>query len=82
MVYVFLADAFEEVEAIEPTDIMRRAGIDVKTVSVMNSKQVKGSHGITVEADIMADEVDFSSMDMCVLPRRSGTKNNCCNPCC
>lgn len=72
MVYVFLADAFEEVEAIEPTDIMRRAGIDVKTVSVMNSKQVKGSHGITVEADIMADEVDFSSMDMCVLPGGSG----------
>lgn len=67
MVYVFLADGFEEVEAIAPVDILRRAGINVKTVAVTSSgKSVRGAHGITVTADIEASEVkdDFEMMVM------------------
>ena len=68
MVYVFLADDFEEIEAIEPVDIMRRAGIEVKTVSVMNGLSVRGAHGITVEADMMLSDADPAIFDMIVLP--------------
>ena len=67
MVYVFLADGFEEVEAIEPIDIMLRAGLDVKTVSLGN-EYVTGAHGIKVAADIMIDEVDCEAIDAIVLP--------------
>lgn len=72
MVYVILADDFEEIEAFEPVDIMRRAGIDVQTVSIMKSKTVKGAHNILVEADIMIDDVDKDKMDMLFLPGGMG----------
>ncbi len=67
MIYVLLADGFEEVEAIEPIDIMRRAGLEVVTVGVEN-KNVKGAHGITVIADILADEVEYEEMELLMLP--------------
>lgn len=72
MVYVILADGFEEIEAIEPVDIMRRSGLDVKTVSIMNGKTVKGAHGINVEADIMMSEVDVDSLELLMLPGGMG----------
>ena len=56
MVYVFLADVFEEIEAIGIIDILRRANIDVATVGV-SAKAVRGSHGIEVIADVLADEI-------------------------
>ena len=62
MVYVILADGFEEIEAIEPIDIMRRAGIDVNTASIMDGLTVCGAHGIKVEADIMIRDVDHSEV--------------------
>lgn len=68
MVYVLLADGFEEVEAIEPIDIMRRCGIDVTTASVMGRKEVEGAHGIFVTADVLIEEVNPEDMEMLVLP--------------
>lgn len=67
MVYVLLGTGFEEIEAIAPMDLMRRAGIQVMSVGV-NGKIVSGSHGIPVQADITLEEMDLTAMDMIVLP--------------
>ena len=67
MVYVMLGTGFEEVEAITPVDLLRRAGVDVITVGI-NGKTVYGGHGIGVVADITIEEIDLSQMDMIVLP--------------
>ena len=67
MVYVFLADGFEEMEAIAPIDILRRLKIEVTTVGVTGSF-VTGSHGITVKADTTFAEADFSDISAVVLP--------------
>ena len=66
MVYVILADGFEEIEAIEPIDIMRRAGIEVKTASIKD-KVVTGAHNIPVTADIMINEIEPEKMDLLML---------------
>ena len=50
-VHVFLAEGFEEIEALATVDVLRRAGIDVKTVSITHDRTVKGAHGIPVVAD-------------------------------
>ena len=68
MVYVLLADGFEEVEAIEPVDIMRRCGIEVLTASVMVTKTVMGAHGIPVTADISVKEINPDDMELLMLP--------------
>ena len=67
MVYVLLGTGFEEIEAIAPVDLMRRAGIDVLTVGV-NGKVITGGHGIAVEADITIGEMDLTNLEMIVLP--------------
>lgn len=67
MFYVFLADGFEEVEALAPVDMMRRAKLEVKTVGVTGS-EVTGSHKITVKPDIMLNEVKPEEIDGIVLP--------------
>lgn len=66
MVYVFLADGFEEMEALSPVDILRRAGIEVKTVGV-TGELVTGAHGIVVKADTTRYTLD-SSVEMIVIP--------------
>lgn len=71
MVYVMLADGFEEVEAIEPIDILRRGGVEVQTVGV-KGKTVTGAHGIPVTADIEIGEVDMESMVLLMLPGGAG----------
>ena len=67
MVYVLLGEGFEEVEAIAPVDLLRRAGVTVNTVGV-TGKIVPGSHGIGVEADITLEQMDLSDCEMIVLP--------------
>lgn len=65
---IFLAEGFEEVEALTVVDICRRAGIDAVTVSVTGHKQVLGSHNIAVHADEVYDNIEFEKMDAIVLP--------------
>lgn len=66
MIYVFLADGFEEIEALAPVDIFRRAGLDVKTVGV-TGEYVTGTHGMIVKAD--ATSVDLTDrLELAVLP--------------
>lgn len=66
--YIFLASGFEEIEAIAPIDILRRAGIEVVTVSISDQKMVTGSHGLTVIADILFSEVKPVDVGMIFLP--------------
>ena len=83
MIYEFLAEGFEEVEALCPLDLLRRSGLSVVTVSVSadGSRMVKGAHGIGVEADITADEAaemlrTRDDLEMIILPGgMPGTKN-------
>lgn len=67
MFYVFLADGFEEVEALAPVDILRRAKLDVKTVGVTGS-EVTGSHNVTVKADIALSDVQTDDIEGVILP--------------
>lgn len=67
MFYVFLADGFEEVEAMAPVDVMRRAKLDVATVGVTGG-EVTGSHNITVRADIALDDVQLENIEGVILP--------------
>lgn len=67
MVYVLLADGFEEVEALAPIDFLRRCGVSVLTVS-LSEAPVCGAHGIQVIADRVLSETDFSDGEMIVLP--------------
>lgn len=71
MIYVLLAKGFEETEAIEPIDIMKRAGMAVVTVS-LGDIYVTGAHGITVKADLPIDEVVKADMEMLMLPGGEG----------
>ena len=68
MVYVHLATGFEEVEALTVIDLLRRAGIEVKSVSITGEKRVMGTHNIPVEADITFEEANYAECDMIVLP--------------
>lgn len=68
MVYCFLAQGFEEIEALTPVDILRRAGVRIETVGV-GGKSITGSHGITVTADITESEVRLDDeLEMVLLP--------------
>lgn len=67
MVYVLLGTGFEELEAIAPIDLLRRAGIGVITVG-LNGQTVCGSHNIPITADITIEQMDLTSLDMIVLP--------------
>ena len=67
MIYMFLANGFEEVEALCPLDLIRRAGLDIKTVGVGGSR-ITGAHGITVEADMTAEELVDEKPTAVILP--------------
>ena len=67
-VYVFLADGFEDVEALIPIDVWRRGGIDVTTVSISDFPLVQSAHGVNIESDVMIEQCDFSDADLLFLP--------------
>jgi len=66
--FIFLADGFEEVEALTSVDVMRRAGMPVVTVSINEGTQVTGAHGVAVIADSVFGDHDYSSAEWLVLP--------------
>ena len=67
MVYMLLGTGFEETEAIAPLDLLRRAGVEVKTVGI-NGKIIYGSHKIGVEADLELKDLEISDLEMVILP--------------
>lgn len=66
--FVFLAEGFEEIEAITIIDVMRRAGLPVKTVSITSALQVKGAHGMILTADTIYDNTLFNDPEWLILP--------------
>ena len=76
MIYIFLADGFEEIEALCPLDILRRAGLETVTVGVGGKREIVGAHGIGVLADITDAELPKDSPELILLPGgMPGTKN-------
>ncbi len=67
MVYMLLGTGFEETEAIAPLDLLRRAGVEIRTVG-LNGKVITGSHGIPMVADLEISEAGFSDAEMVILP--------------
>lgn len=67
MVYMLLGTGFEEMEAVAPLDLLRRADIPVLTVGI-TGKTVYGSHNIGIEADITLEQMDLTQLDMIILP--------------
>ena len=67
-VYVFLANGFEDVEALIPIDVLRRGGVNVKTVSITEFPLVTSAHGVNVETDLMFEQADFADADLLLLP--------------
>ena len=81
-VSIFLAEGFEEVEALTPVDLLRRAGAEVTLVSIGDKKEVAGSHGIIITADRLFVDTDFADADLLILPGgMPGTLNlKACDP--
>ena len=76
MVYIHLADGFEEIEALTVFDLLKRAEIDVNTVSVTGSLTVTAAHGAKIVADILFEDADYDDCEMIVLPGgMPGAKN-------
>ena len=67
MIYIILGKGFEEIEAVAPGDVLRRAQIPMQYAGI-GGRLVEGAHGITLQADITVEEMDLEDMDMIVLP--------------
>lgn len=68
MIYVFLADGFEEIEALNTLDILRRAGLETKTVGIGGKIKIRGTHSIEIGADIKDTELSDSKPTAVILP--------------
>lgn len=79
--YLFLADGFEEIEALATVDLMRRAGVKIEMVSINKTVAVKGAHGVEVAADMVIGEEDMSKARMLICPGgMPGAANLAANP--
>lgn len=67
-VNIYLAEGFEEIEAVTAADVLRRAGVEAAMISITGRREVKGAHGITITADELFENVDSFAADMLVLP--------------
>ena len=67
-VYEFIANGTEEIEALTVVDVLRRAGVDIKTVSITGSNEAVQSHGVKIQCDTTIESADFSDADMLLLP--------------
>lgn len=67
-VAVFLAEGLEEIEGLTVVDVLRRAGVEVTTISISEKKEVTGSHNITILSDALFSEADWSGLDGVILP--------------
>ena len=65
-VFIFLADGFEEIEAIVPVDVFRRAGLKVTTVSITDELNVRGAHDVTIMADACFADVRFDEEEFLI----------------
>ena len=74
-VAVFLANGFEEIEAVTPIDLLQRAGITVDTISITKDNLVESARKMRILADKIIDEINFSEYDMLILPGGPGVKN-------
>lgn len=81
-VYQFLADGFEEIEAMIPVDVLRRGGVEIVNVSIKKECEVTAAHGVTMVADTTISEVDLSDADLLMLPGGlpGATNLNDCEP--
>lgn len=79
MVVVFMANGCEEIEALTQVDVLRRAGIETKSVSITTEKLIKGAHGIDFMADCTIFDIDFDKVEMVVLPGGLVGRNNLMN---
>lgn len=68
MNYLFLDNGFEEIEAITTIDLLRRANIELTTVSITGHPMVLGAHNVAVQADGLMENIDFSDANMLILP--------------
>ena len=67
-VYEFIANGSEDIEALTTVDVLRRAGVDIKTVSINSTEDVELSHGTKMKCDLAIANADFSDADMLLLP--------------
>ena len=75
-VYIFLADGFEDMEAIATRDVLLRGGVDVQTVSISDEPFVTSSHGLTVSVDLTRDDFDDDAPAVMIFPGgMPGSKN-------
>ena len=75
-VYEFLANGFEEIEALGPVDVLRRGGIEVKTVSIGDTDMVESAHGVQVKADMTFSQANLDDADLLLIPGgMPGAKN-------
>ena len=67
-VFAFLAEGLEEVECLAVVDVLRRAGVETRLVSITGNRMVTGSHNITIQADALFEEVNPDEADLLFLP--------------